>query len=457
MQSRKQRTKKFLIILFFVFLLSASFSSVAAEIRGLWVTAWDLTTPDKIDQVIRFAENHNIKQIFAHIRYRSDALYNPNRIFDTYPNPEPKSYIINDDLFDPLAYLTYAAADKDLEIHAWVTVFVATPRTLENISPDHLYYNNNDWFTKDFLGTKMHYNSYEGAYLDPGIPEVHDYLINVFLDIITNYPVKGIQLDYIRYPDSQFGYNLTAMDNYSRSGYVETDFHKWREEQINRFVQRVYAEVKFHDPEMVVSAAVISDLNRARTRYSQNWTKWLEEGYIDYAYMMSYSRSDDIVKQELQAVREWKDRIVVGLRAWEEENRSYSPDLISSKIEISRKLGFSGIALFSYAGMKTNNNALLTRTLKGKAISSRSFADNIFFGYILDDEKRPLPKTPVYINNSLEESISDENGFFFFNRLKPGTYWLKSERDINVFFSGTVTFPTEKEVNCFKYLITFPD
>ena len=33
-----------------------------------------------------------------------DALYTQNRKDDTFPNPEPRSYILADDGFDPLEY-----------------------------------------------------------------------------------------------------------------------------------------------------------------------------------------------------------------------------------------------------------------------------------------------------------------------------------------------------------------
>lgn len=456
MLGRKDIQKVVLILFIISLIASARVPHLSAEIRGLWVMAWDLTTPQKIDHVIDFAKTHNFNQIFAHVRYRADALYTPNRIFDTYPNEEPRSYILADDGFDPLAYLIDKAAGKGLEIHAWVTVFVITPRVLDNLSSDHLFYQKNEWLTKDFLGNQMAFDSYEGAYLDPGIPETHDYLINVFLDILSNYQVKGIQLDYIRYPDSQFGYNPLALENYARSQYPEAQFHQWRSAQIDRFVRRFYSEVKHLNPEIIVSAAVISDLNRARTRYSQNWTGWLENGYLDYAYTMSYSPSDDVVKRELESVKNWNDRIIVGLRAWTENNRPYSPEMVSSKIAISNRLGFSGIALFSYSGVKQNNNSTLTKALRGRSSASKAFTGNFIFGYLKDYEGNPLPNLPVFLNDGLDVVYSDENGFYLFNGLKPGKYWLRSERDIHVSFSGTFVISGGKDTLSFKHNFFFP-
>src|SRR5690554_751043 len=281
MSCRKDRRKLILIVISLA-LISGSVS-LSADIRGLWVMAWDLKTPEQIDRMVEFALANNITQIFAHTRYRGDALYTPNRIFDTYANPEPRSYILNNDHFDPLAYLIDVAARSDIEVHAWVTVFVVTPKTVENLPPQHIYYTRKEWITEDFRGYQMSYDSYEGAYLDPGIPEVHDYLIDIFLDIVNNYQVAGMQLDYIRYPDSQYGYNPLAIEHYRQSGYDASDFHRWKSDQISRFVRRFYAEIKYQNPGLLVSAAVISNLERAQRKYYQDWTDWLDEGIIDYA------------------------------------------------------------------------------------------------------------------------------------------------------------------------------
>jgi len=457
MLCRKSRKIRILTLMLLTILFSLSIQAIHADIRALWVTAWDLNTPEKIDKMIAFALSHNITQIFAHTRYRSDALYTPNRFFDTYYNPEPRSYILNCEIFDPLAYLIENTLDTNLEIHAWITVFVATPRTIENIAIEHLYKTRSEWFTKDFLGTKMSYSSYEGAYIDPGVPEIQDYLINVFLDIVNNYQVKGIQLDYIRYPDSQFGYNPAAIEHYNQSGAEENSFHQWKEEQINRFVKRFYAEIKYHNPELIVSAAVISDLNRARTRYSQNWTEWLDDGYIDYAYIMAYSTSDEVVHRELQEVQKWKDRIIVGLRTWTENGRPYSPNLISSKILLSKRLGFPGIALFSYTGIRENNNFVLNKALEGNFSPATPLSNKLIFGYITDKDGKAVAKVPVYLNGNAIKTYSDENGFFLFNQLKPGNYWLKTERGINVIFSSNIVIPSSPQSFPVKYNLSFTD
>lgn len=421
-----------ILSLFLLFTLSLS-----AEIKSVWVTAWELNDKTKIDELLAFCTANNISQIMVHTRYRGDALYIPNRIFDYYENNEPVSYTIND--FDPLAYIIEAAEESEVEIHAWVTVFVVTPRDISHISENHIYYTNPDWITKDFWGNSMQPNSYEGAYLDPGIPQVHDYLIDVFSDIAVNYNLSGIHLDYIRYPDSHFGWAEKAVELYQNSSLSEAkEFHLWRQEQINRFVKRFYAEMKYINPDLIVSAAVISNQDRAVNKYSQNWTKWLDEGYLDYAYIMAYAHSDKVFADELTAVEKWNDKVVVGLRAWTENNEPLPLISIVSKMNILREKQFAGLALFSYS---TNGLRLLCRDNSNdnpffNSISSLSLPatseDNLFFfGNLQDEEENYLSDVKVELQSDdllSKNTITDNNGFFYFFRLPPGTYWLKVER-----------------------------
>jgi uncharacterized lipoprotein YddW (UPF0748 family) len=428
MQSRKNRKKITKLVLLIIFIGLVSVQSISAEIKALWVTAWDITTPEKIDEVISFARVHNFNQIMIHARYRGDALYYPNRLFDLYENPEPVSYILGNGHFDPLAYMLNAVYGHDIEVHAWVTVFVVTPRIMDNVSSTHIYYHKPYWITCDFRGNMMKTDSYEGAYLDPGIPEVHDYLLDVFKDIVVNYPVAGLHLDYIRYPDSQFGHAAIALANYrSEHPQQDYDFHEWRAEQVTRFTKRVYAEMKHINPELIVSAAVISDTDRAHNKYSQEWTEWLNDGYLDYAYMMSYSISDRVVEKELEQMSKWRDKIIVGLRAWSEENRPYHPDFIVSKINIARKKKFAGIALFSYTGMNSNNNRTLIKALAKKSSDSQPAKANLIYGYAFNSGGYVKPNARIILNDGEQVTYSDSNGFYAFFDLSPGEYSLRGE------------------------------
>src|SRR5690606_18644407 len=46
--------------------------------------------------------------------------------------------------------------------------------------------------------------------LDPGVPEVRDYVVAVVEELVREYDVDGIHLDYVRYPSPDYGYHPRA-------------------------------------------------------------------------------------------------------------------------------------------------------------------------------------------------------------------------------------------------------
>ncbi|HPK41082.1 MAG TPA: family 10 glycosylhydrolase, partial [Candidatus Cloacimonadota bacterium] len=138
-----------------VILLLMIFSALGAlELRSIWVTPWDLTSPNKIDQLIQDCVNNNINEILAEVRYRGDALYQPNRVSNAYNNPETASYILDDKGFDPLLYLIQKAKANSIKVQGWVVVFAITPGSSQRLSSNHLYFTKPDWITYSADGVK---------------------------------------------------------------------------------------------------------------------------------------------------------------------------------------------------------------------------------------------------------------------------------------------------------------
>ncbi len=345
-------------------LLLASF--LYSGVKAVWIPIWDLTNEKKIDTMLKDLDKLKVTQILAEVRYRADALYIPNRINNDYPNPDPRNYLLKNNDFDPLGYLIAKAKPFNIEVHAWVTTFVATTHDLKRLPKQHLYFANPDWVTDDFTKKPMMYNSYEGAFFDPGNPEVQKYTLNVILDIVANYDLDGIHLDYIRYPDTQFGFNKFSRKEYDRTvKYQDAEkWRKWKEDQVSNFVRAVSENVRRISPQTSISAAVFPKLDVASEKYSQDWLFWLNNGWVDNIYIMAYTKEDDEFLELLSQYTNKNNRkkIVTGLRAWDYGN-SYPVTKINSKILISKKGNFAGVALFSYSGL-VNNGYLKTIKLK---------------------------------------------------------------------------------------------
>ncbi|MCB5255412.1 MAG: family 10 glycosylhydrolase [Candidatus Cloacimonadaceae bacterium] len=338
---------------------------LSAEVRSLWVLPWNIQSPQAIDQMIADAVYAHQNEIMLEVRYRADALYTPNRLNTDFANPEPRSYILTDDGFDPLAYAIDRASAHQIKVQAWVIVFNATPLDPKLVLENHIYKHHPEWITYNEQAQRMRSSKQFGYYIDPGIPAVQDYLLDIFSDIVSGYPaLDGFHLDYVRYPDTAWGYHPISKQRYASEG-KGLSWNQWRMLQVTEFVTKCRDRIKSINPQIMLSAAVIADIYDARNSYAQDWYSWLQQGLIDRAYPMAYQQNYDIFVSQMQQMSRHCDpaSIVVGIRAWDIQGRSlitytdqrYCLDDVAKRIQAIREYGFAGIALFSYEGLRVGN------------------------------------------------------------------------------------------------------
>ncbi len=288
------------------------------ELRGFWVDAFHpgIKSPSEVDKLIADVKKANANAIFAQVRRRGDAYYNSNiepRTND--PNLVPG--------FDALDYLIDRAHAEGIEVHAWmVTLPVYKEGGVTTTAPSHVWQQHGPNAPGRDNWAMMTLGGEAPGFLDPGHPEVADYTISVYLDVLRNYDVDGLHLDYIRYDGTDWGYNPTAVARFRKEtnrtdtpAPSDPQWSQWRRDRVTDLVRGLYQQATAIDPDVKISAAVIawgegpSDRDswyRTRT-YSevyQDWRGWLEEGIIDLAIPMTYHRDGDPNQ------RVWYDRWV---------------------------------------------------------------------------------------------------------------------------------------------------
>lgn len=329
----------------------------AEEMRALWVPSWDLTTKDKIDGIIEKAAVADINTLLVEVRYRSDTFYKPNRSNMEFPNPDTRSRLLEED-FDALQYVIDRSKKYDLEIYAWLTMYVATAGKLENNNLNNPWYRAPELITTDINWRKMPMDEKEGAFLDPGIPAVQNYLYNVVMDVAINYEIDGIQLDYIRYPGTDWGFHPKAVELYQNEVRIPSvqRWHKWRCQQVTNLVKRIRKGLKNFASDVELTAAVVADPEKAQFQYNQDWLVWLRNGYVQRVFPMNYSSNSDDFKDMVNKIslHGYKHRTVMGIRAWEHPN-GYTVEDINKKIDYTWKKGIWSYALFSSTGLNEND------------------------------------------------------------------------------------------------------
>jgi len=351
------------IFLIIIIIFSYQFLFALEEVRAVWVPAWELISQEMIKSTVDDIAGANFNLIFAEVRFRADALYEPNKTDRTFKNFEPRSTFLRDTPadFDPLQYLLDYAHSKGISVHIWMTTFVATRKEWkEGDLPFPT-----EWFTLNEQGKP---NDESGqCWLDPALPQVQDYLINVFSDITMNYPIDGLHLDYIRYPSDSFGHNPTADYLFTNETSLDPKkdkdaFRRWKGDKIKEFLSKLEFAIHKIRPDMPISTTVVGGTAGAYNDFGQRWGEWLSEGLVDFVVPMCYSKE---TKDVLARLSEYisiakRQSVVVGIAVLEREKGRYDDgESVIERIDKIREDGFSGYSLFSHETLLKDNRQRL--------------------------------------------------------------------------------------------------
>ena len=339
--------------------------------RYLWVIRDVLKSKRSIDDMVNFAIEKNINHLFVQVRGRGDSFYESQ--FTS------RSQILSEGEFDPLAYLLDTANGKGINIHAWVNVYILwSSKSLPN-DERHILHMQQQWLdtTEEWpvdVGKKLDMvavnNNNEGLFLSPNHPDVNGYLIKVFRELITNYDIDGLHLDYIRYQEAEYGRNPYAIARFkSESGndpgpwFLEMErstiasprlianmkrWNNFKRKAVTSLVKDTRALVNEVRPDCIISAAVKPNLYIARERYFQEWNVWLAAGYLDWVVPMNYSskkrefaRNIDVIDDNFP--KKYREKIIMGIAL-----HNQTPSEASDKIKFSRLRQFPRVSIFSY-------------------------------------------------------------------------------------------------------------
>jgi uncharacterized lipoprotein YddW (UPF0748 family) len=353
------------------------------EIRALWVDAFHdgAKSPAQIDRLIQDAVQANINTLIVQVRRRGDAYYH----YSIEPRTEDPELMPG---FDALQYLIRKAHARQLEVHAWLNTLVAWNSPTPPRDPNHVWNlhgpkaaGDADWVS--------YYRTYNAAdrswsdqltpsyYLDPGNPAAVDYTAAVYLNVVKNYDVDGIHLDYTRYAGLGWGYNPTSVNRYNAwrgtSGLPAPDdpqWQQWRREQTAALIRKVYLQAIALKPRLKVSSAVIAwgdgpgdwQKSRAYSEVSQDWRGWLEEGIIDLVMPMNYFREWGTQQLWYNKWIEWqKDcpygrRIVIGPGIYMQYIEDTLAQIRRAQAPSARGNYAAGVVLYAYGSTNVYSN-----------------------------------------------------------------------------------------------------
>lgn len=294
-------------------------NQVNEEFRGTWVITWDHIDKNKnavqninhLQQIIDHHKSANMNAIIFQVRQSGTAYYNSSY--------EPWGYYAgyNDPGYDPLAKAIELAHEKGIEVHAWFNVFQTS-----STHPGSPAYEHPEWVCRDQNGIPM--SSYRA--ISPGLPAVREYTIKVAMEIVNNYDIDGLHLDYVRWNEhtnnirksTVIESEISSLDGIisdeklnqltqNRSGRYLYDYlhpysegipngyssweHWWRS-SVTEFVSALHDSIQSVKPHVRLSAAVLGKYNwsgwQGYGTVFQDGALWFNEGYIDHIMPMHY-------------------------------------------------------------------------------------------------------------------------------------------------------------------------
>ncbi len=272
--------------------------------------------------------------------------------------------------WDPLADAVKLAHERDMELHAWVWTFAAGNQRhneIIKINPNYpgpILAAHPDWANYDNLGNIIPVGQSK-PFLDPANPQVRQYLLKLYEEIVTRYDVDGLHLDYIRYPFQDplagriYGYGkaaraqfqqLTGVDPINISPSQPELWQKWRTfrtEQVDSFVAQASQQLRQKRANLILSVAVFPLPQTERIeKIQQNWETWARRGDVDLIVPMTYaldtSRFQRLAQPWIASKQLGATLLVPGIRLL-----SLPTIGAFDQLQLVRDLPVSGYALFA--------------------------------------------------------------------------------------------------------------
>ena len=281
-----------------VFALPASAANTQKkDFRAVWVsTIYNLdypssatTDPAKLkaeaNEILDNCVELGMTAVILQVRPSGDALYDSD-IFPWSKYLTGSQGTAPSGNFDPLEYWVAEAHKRGLELHAWINPYRVTrsgASDYNSLSADNPALLHPEWVVKHSDGN---------YYLDPGIPEVRQLVVNGAAEIVQNYDVDGIHLDDYFYP----GTNFDDADTYAKYGAGFSNIDDWRRNNVNLLIQELDSTLHKLDPDISFGVSPFgiwansssmtggSNTNGNQTYFSHyaDTRKWVKEGWLDY-------------------------------------------------------------------------------------------------------------------------------------------------------------------------------
>ena len=339
-----------------------------AELKGVWIRPTCRNRDDVINVIERLADA-GINNIFLETYYHGMTIF-PSKTMQRY------GYIVKNPIFgefDVLEAFITEAHKRNIKVNIWFETFYVgnkkpdtIPQSILSMSPTWANVTKKDFESDVPVKCPAEHNGY---FLDPANPEVQSFLLEMLTEIIETYKPDGINIDYIRYPQSYvpkcndgdlsaWGYSYSARADFQAQYEVDPiditpcdecwqTWCDYRRGKITEFVKSVSQLCRSKN--ILLTAVIFPNRYTALEHKNQDWKTWSEQNLIDGFTPLFLTCDPETASTMMKGVikhKSSKTKLYAGVFVTF-MNGSQS-DLVRQIHEL-RKLKLDGFSVFDYA------------------------------------------------------------------------------------------------------------
>ena len=326
-------------------------------IRGAWITTTASTALDSRDNIRQMVTNckaAGINHLFVVVYNNARTTYPSNVMNNLIGKPILERFAGR----DPLQECIEEGHAAGLKVHAWFeygfsSSYSASGGAIVNAKPN--------WAARDLAGNLVVKNGFD--WLNGLHPEVQQFLIDLFKEVVSNYAIDGVQGDD-RLPamPSTGGYDTYTVNLYKNENggntppttATDANWLRWRADKLNLFVKRLRSEVKTIKPTVLFTISP-SPYPFGYTEYLQDWPTWVDSSWVDAVLPQCYRYDINAYTAVLQQQKSYYRNPSVPLYPGvliKSGTYTASTGFLSQMIQANRNNGFKGESFFFYEGIK---------------------------------------------------------------------------------------------------------
>ena len=352
------------------------------ELKGVWIRPTYFNKKE-IEDVLDSLEDAGINNIFIETYYHGKTIF-PSKTMEKYGFiKQYEDY----NGFDPLKIWINEAHKRDIKVHIWFQTFYVGNKPPET-HPEYILAQKPTWANyqkKNVYSETIPYSvsEHNGYFIDPANPEVQAFLYELLCEIVHRYQPDGINLDYIRYPQSlAITYPNYDNSNWGYTPYARSEFRgmygvdpleikpqdplwpywqHYRCGKITNFVRKVSGLCRANNIQL--TTVIFPNRSNAIDTKLQDWKNWSVNNFVDGFTPLFLTCDDKTASNLMEEVLRNKSastKLYAGL--FVAFMNGSASDMLK-QIHAARKYCLNGLIIFDYAHLKDEYVQFLTESV----------------------------------------------------------------------------------------------